>query len=548
MGLETILKAKDTKRVLLVQPRTTHADEINFESLSILRLGLPVLSGSIRDHTNSGNSGHHYETLIWLEDRSGQLDLELIGQYKPDVILMTGLVNEMPRAFSLSQLLRQEFPKVPQIGGGPHMSALPGEALHFGCFDAIGHGQGTRYIGPLLDAITSLDGAELESAFDKLQFITYKSNGGIVRGKGSIMPMGLEMAPTPLPDYDSIHGLSKELPLAGLTIQLSDSCPYRCNFCRVWTHNGGFVQFGSEVQRARWKQANDMLEHGLVYRDGRGKAAVFIVDDLAGWGLPTEGNLPPGWNIEKFKAARKERLDEYNFWKNIGFMDNFYTIAQVRIAHGDDNEMIDAMKTGARNIMSYAGIEATDDESLRSMNKRQSVEDFARQISNLKNAGVKVVGMGIIGLPHQTRESILAQARWFRNNTYASTVNWITPLWGTTDMKRCQFSLFADADGTQIMPMIGYDGQLTDPENPRDIMRPAEMLPYGQLYNGRWATFRDPNRKRNWGPRESHEIVLEYLKIIRPVDAIYERAAIRAGLVKKQGERLIPVSLLNAKQ
>ncbi len=548
MGLETILDKKGTKKVLLVQPRTTHSDEINFESLSILRLGLPALSGAIRDHANSGNSGNHYETLIWLEDRSGPLDLELIRQYNPDVILITGLVNEIPRAFSLSQILRQEFPRVPQLGGGPHMSALPGEALHFGCFDAIGHGQGTRYIGPLLDAITSLDGAELESAFDKLQLITYTSNGGIVRGRGSIMPMGLERAPEPLPDYDSIHGLSKESPLAGLTIQLSDSCPYRCTFCRVWTHNGDYAQLGSEVQKARWKQANSLRERGLVYTGKDGKAAVFIVDDLAAWGPATESNRPPTMTLEAFKNARQQRLNEYLSWKKLGFMEHFYTIAQVRIAHGDDSEMIDAMKTGARNFMVYAGMEATDNESLKRLNKRQSVEDFARQIGKLENAGIHVVGMGIIGLPHQTRESILAQARWFRKNTYASTVNWITPLWGTTDSRRSQFSMFADADGTRIMPMIGYDGQLIDPANPRDVMRPAELLPYEQLYTGRWSTFRDPNQERNWGPRESHKIVLQYLKIIRPVDAIYERAAIMAGLVKKLDGRLIPVSLLNAKQ
>lgn len=549
MPLETIIKEKETKRVLLVQPRTTHHGGINFELVSILRLGLPILAGALRDYNGTLGSRYNYETAIWLEDRVGPLDMRYARDFKPDAILITGLVNEIPRAYNLSHLLREEFPGVPQVGGGPHMSAIPGEALHFGCFDAIGHGQGTRYIGALLDSVIRFEGEDRKKALDKLPFISRMEQGRLT-GKGSLLPMGLEAAPSPLPDYDSIVGLTKESPLPAGTIQLSDSCPYRCTFCRVWTHNGDFVQLEGSTQEARWKQLNQLAERGLLYKSRRdGKTLVFIVDDLAAWGLATEDNLPPGWTMEKFRAVRQARLEEYRALESLDFMDRFGTVAQIRIAHGDDNEMIDAMVRGARNKMSYAGIEATDDMSLKVMNKRQSAADFERQVLNLRNHGVRVTGMGIIGLPHQTEKVIMEQAQWFDRNTDYATVNYITHLWGTTDANGSQWGLFANKAG-DIMPMVGMDGRVIQVSGGKPlipgakVLRPAELPPYEELFTGRWATFRDPDTQRNWGPRESHAIVERYYGAIKPVDRLYELAAKAAKLVEKVGGEWVPISRL----
>lgn len=547
MSLETIIKEKKTKHVLLVQPRTTHRGGINFELVSILRLGLPVLAGALKDYSQMTGSHYNYETAIWFEDRAGPLDMRFARDFNPDAILITGLVNEIPRAYSLSHSLREEFPGVPQIGGGPHMSAIPGEALHFGCFDAVGHGQGTRYIGALLDSVIRFKGEDRNKALGKIPFISRMENGRLT-GKGALLPMGLEEAPSPLPDYDSIVGLTKESPLPAATIQLSDSCPYRCTFCRVWTHNGDFAQLEGSTQKARWEQLNQLAERGLLYKGKGGKTLVFIVDDLAAWGLPNEDNLPPKWDMQKFTAVRQARLEEYLALAHLDFMDRFGTVAQVRIAHGDDNEMIGAMVRGARNKMVYAGIEAIDNLSMRVMNKRQRAEDIERQVRNLRNNGVRVTGMGIIGLPHHTEESIMQQAQWFRQNTSFSTVNYITHLWGTIDANTSQWVLFANEAG-EVMPMIGVDGKVIPVSDGKPlipgakVLRPAELPPYEQLFTGRWATFKDPNPQRNWGPRESNAIVERYYSTVRPVDELYRSAAKAAGLVRQIGDRLVPISL-----
>lgn len=535
-----------TKKVLLIQPRTTHRGGINFELVSILRLGLPILAGSLRDY--KGEDGSIYEPLIWLEDRSGPLSLDFVDQYKPDALIFTGLVNEIPRGFDLSNLLRREFPDIPQAAGGPHMGALPGEALYFGSFDVVGHNQGTRYVGTLMDILTGLKGQERLRAFKKIPGLSFNENGRMVTTAYPIMSKSIPESPTPLPNYDAIYGLSKESPLPAISMQLSDSCPYRCTFCRVWTHNGRFVQFKSVTQRERWEQARDLQDKGLVIKDRTGKTPVFIVDDLAAWGLPLQQNLPPGMTMAEFKQLRDSRLNEYKSWNDMDFMGGFYTIAQVRAAHGDDREMIDAMISGARNKMCYVGIESSDDENLIKMNKQQRVADIERQVHGISGAGVDVVGMGIIGLPNDTHSSVMKQAHWFKERTKLSTVNYITHLWGTADAKFTQFRLLSE-DG-RVVPMVGYDNEIIEPPiNDEDlgkirVLRPAEMLPYHR-FTGRWSGFKDINEERNWSPEYTNKLVEDYYSVVHSPDVLYKRGAIQAGVVKWLNGKLVPVSLIN---
>ncbi|MBI2866801.1 MAG: hypothetical protein HYX97_00530 [Chloroflexi bacterium] len=534
------------KTILMVQPRTTHRGGINFELVSILRLGLPILAGSLRDYQSP--TGAIYEPVIWLEDRSGPLDFEFVELLRPQAICITGLVNEIPRAYELSRQLREILPHCPQLGGGPHMSAVPGEALHFGAFDVIGHSQGTRYIGPLLDVMMSLRGQDRLSALKKIQGLSFVEDGRLASTSLPIMSDALPEGPTPLPNYDAIYGLSRESPLPALSIQLSDSCPYRCTFCRVWTHNGKFVQFKAGTQEDRLRQARDLQDRGLVYRDRAGKTAMFIVDDLAAWGLPIEANQPPGMTMDRFRELRQTRMDVYRSWKDLDFLDTFYTIAQVRAAHGDDAEMMEAMSVGARTRACYVGIESTDDMILKAMNKQQRMSDIERQVGNMTQAGITVVGMGIIGLPPDTHDRVIAQARWFRQNTRFSTVNYITPLWGTADAKYTQFRLLSE-DG-RIIPMIGYDGKVIDVDQSGEalakvkVLRPSELPPYHR-FTGRWACFKDTNEERNWAPEFTNKLVEEYYSIVRPVDTLYRRAAIQAKLVKWVDDRLVPISQLN---
>ena len=95
---------------------------------------------------------YQYERQIWFEDRVGLIDpdKDLDGV---DILLVTALINEAPRAYQLAALAKEYHPDLITIGGGPQMSPLPEEAIRLGKFDVIVNREGEDIIGQLCDVL-----------------------------------------------------------------------------------------------------------------------------------------------------------------------------------------------------------------------------------------------------------------------------------------------------------------------------------------------------------------------------------------------------------
>ena len=67
---------------------------------------------------------YFYEREIWFEDRSGKIDPEkdLEGV---DVLLISALINEVPRAYEIGRMAKEFHPDLITVGGGPHMGPFP---------------------------------------------------------------------------------------------------------------------------------------------------------------------------------------------------------------------------------------------------------------------------------------------------------------------------------------------------------------------------------------------------------------------------------------
>ena len=105
------------KRVVLLQPASTGG---NFEYIAIPRQGMLFLSGPLAQWEGP----YLYDREIWFEDRSGLIDpdKDLEGV---DILMITALINEAPRAYQIGRLAKQHHPELITIGGGPQMSPLP---------------------------------------------------------------------------------------------------------------------------------------------------------------------------------------------------------------------------------------------------------------------------------------------------------------------------------------------------------------------------------------------------------------------------------------
>ena len=457
-----------TKRVLLLQPASTGG---NFEYIAIPRQGMLFLSGALAQW----NGPFHYEREIWFEDRSGLIDPDK-DLKDVDILLVTALINEAPRAYQIARQVKQYHPEIVTVGGGPQMSPLPEEAFDYGHFDVVVQREGEDIIGQLCDVLLTYPNSQRDSYLDKIPGISYRCDGQVVqtRRAGLVSPDFVE-----LPDFHSIKDLSSMNPLAGGVLETVRGCTEKCTYCQVIQQFLGYRLISRETEIKRLDQLKEMAADGLIHSSRNGAFQVFISDDLH----------PPPLRAVKY---RNERLARLQGWKE--HVQGISMICQARAEVGQDSEIADAMHE-ANIKMLYIGVESDNAENLKLVQKRQEPGDTHRDMMNLKRSGFALVAMTIIGLPYDTEESIMQLADWVTEISRYQTANLLTPLPATSN----------------------WEGLAPLNEN-GELLPEGEMRPY-HLYTGRQLVHYDPR----WTMEESRELFDNYTARLKPVDDLYGR-------------------------
>ena len=373
------------KRVMLFQPASAGG---NFEYVAIPRQGLLFLSAALAQWEGP----NLYEREIWFEDRSGLMDpdRDLDGI---DILLVTALINEAPRAYQIARLAKEYHPDIVTVGGGPQMSPLSDEAFKYGDFDVVAQREGEDIGGQLCDVLLEHRGADRNQYLSKIPGISYRQDGGIVetRRVGIVSPDFVE-----LPDYHSIKDLTSVNPMAGGVMETIRGCTESCTYCQVIQQFLGYRLVSRETEFKRLAQLRELAADGLIHTSRNGSFQVFVSDDL---------HAPP-LRAVKF---RNERLARLQGWK--GPTDGMNLIVQARAEIGQDPELADALQE-ANVKMLYLGVESDNAENLKAVNKRQEPGQMHRDLVYLNEMGFTVVAMTIIGLPYDTEASIMALADW----------------------------------------------------------------------------------------------------------------------------------------
>ena len=457
-----------TKRVVLLQPASTGG---NFEYIAIPRQGMLFLSGALAQWDGPFN----YEREIWFEDRSGLIDpdKDLDGV---DILLVTALINEAPRAYQVARLAKERHPELFIIGGGPQMSPLAEEAFDYGHFDAIVQREGEDIIGQLCDVMLTYQGAQLDQYLEKIPGISYLRNGNVVRTRrsGLVSPDFVE-----LPDFHSIKDLTPANPLAGGVLETVRGCTEKCTYCQVIQQFLGYRLISRETEIKRLQQLRSMADDGLIHASRGGAFSIFISDDLH----------PPPLRAVKY---RNERLARLKSWKD--HTERMSLICQARAEVGHDPEMAEAMRD-ANIKMLYVGVESDNAENLKLVRKRQEPGQTHTDLVNLKRDGFSVVAMTIIGLPYDTEDSIMQMADWVTEISKYQTANLLTPLPATSNW--------------DTLAPLNERGEL---------LQDGEMRPY-HLYTGRQLVHYD----ERWTMEESRDLFDRFNARLSPVDELYGR-------------------------
>ena len=456
------------KRVMLLQPASAGG---NFEYVAIPRQGMLYLSAALEQWEGP----FVYEREIWFEDRSGLMDPEkhLEGV---DILMLTALINEAPRAYQVARQAKQYHPEIITIGGGPQMGPLPEEAFDYGQFDVIVQREGEDIIGQLCDVLLERRGPDRNQYLHKVPGISYREDGQVVYTKrvGLVRPDFVE-----LPDFRSIRDLTPENPMAGAVVETIRGCTEKCTYCQVIQQFLGYRLVSRETEFKRLAQLRELAADGLIHSSRNGSFQVFVSDDL---------HTPP-LRAVKF---RNERLERLQGWK--GHTENMNLIIQARAEIGQDPELAHALQE-ANVKMLYLGVESDNAENLKAVNKRQEPGQMHRDLSYINELGFAVVAMTIIGLPYDTEESIMALADWVTTVSRYQTANFLTPLPATSNWNALR------------------------PLNERgELLQEGEMRPY-QLYTGRQFVHYD----ERWTMQESREIFDKYTSKLQEVDDVYRR-------------------------
>lgn len=159
---------------------------------------------------------------------------------------------------------------------------------------------------------------------------------------------------------------------ASMTVQYSRGCPFRCEFCDIWTIYGN---------KPRSKNASCFIaELDKLYRLGW-KNSVFIVDDnFVG-------------NKKMLKSKLLPAITEWQKQHNFPFC--FYTEASIDIAK--DSELLKAMRAANFDEV-FVGIESVAESSLSEAKKRQNMTlDLITAVKNIQKHGLEVMAGFIVG-------------------------------------------------------------------------------------------------------------------------------------------------------
>ncbi len=377
------------RRIAIVEPAAAGIHV--FSRAGLPRLGCVLLGTMLRDEG--------YEVSVQAEELRPIDEAPLL---EADVVGISVITSTATNCYDLADTMRGHGKTV--VLGGPHVTWRADEALEHA--DYVIRGEGEQPLSLLLKQL-----ATAEPDLASVPGLSWRDSGGEVHHNPLATPVDMDSLPTP--DLDLVGcGQSKAMgPRRVIPIQTSRGCPFSCTFCTVHS------TFGRHV---RYRSIPRILED-LDAVDGN-DVHVFFYDD-----------------IFVVNRTRSAELSQKMIDRGYGLK---YS-AQVRADLGKDPELLKLMKrSGCMGV--YIGLESVNEAALSGMQKRQSVEAMSENIHRIREAGINVHGMFVLGFDEDDASTVQA------------TVDFATRC-GVTSV---QFMLLTPLPGSQTFNQLKEQGRL----------------------------------------------------------------------------------------
>jgi radical SAM superfamily enzyme YgiQ (UPF0313 family) len=363
----------DTGTIVLVNPPsetdTQRSRYITHLLNTLPQLGIAYLAASMRKR---GFSARVLDAQALGLSHSETINTIL--SWSPDMVGCTGYTSSIESAHRISEAIKKTTPETTTVVGGPHVTAVPKMTLsRYPLFDFGLQGEGEITLPELAAALRN--GASPAG----IPGLVYREGDRIVVNERPPLISNLDTLPPPA--FDLFVGFPKSYrpPVLhsprgrGATLVTSRGCPFSCIFCdrslfgeKYRTHSVDYI-----IEMISRLKRDYNIKHIIFYDDNftaRKKHLRNLLEKIMG--LP----FPITWNCD----ARADQVD---------------------------TELLADMKRAGAWMINY-GVETANEELLKFLNKSLSLDRVVEAVHLTKEAGIRVKGLFMIGIPGETEKTI----------------------------------------------------------------------------------------------------------------------------------------------
>jgi len=367
--LDILLVTASFESVSLITAYSQNDHGVKLDDTSHYPLGLAYL------HSYLESKGRSVRTL-WLNNYDEEFCvsrvIDSICECRPLVIGFQMLTPNRVCTYRLIERIHKQFPEILVVAGGIHATLMYNQLLNRFEYLYIVMGEGELTLSELLDHV--ING---KFDFSHIDGLAYVANGKVTVTNRRCLIGNLDSLPFPK------HSLFfTENRLSGC-IQTSRGCPFKCSFCCL-----------------------DAISHGKV----RFRSVENVVDEIE-------------FMVKSFPAMKNIWIHDDTFFLDtdrvIKFCDEIIkrNISIEFICSGRAKpltaEMVDKLEqANFTNVL--IGLESGDEGILARCNKNISRSDVVNAFNLFSTSRIRLMAFLIVGLPGETRETILNTAKFIK--------------------------------------------------------------------------------------------------------------------------------------
>lgn len=327
---------------------------------------------------------------IWHEVR------QTIMEFNPDLIGISAMTSKYPMVTTIAEIAREIKPDAKIVIGGHHASIFGEQLLQNKNLDFVIAGEGENTFSELVAALV-----DSQPDFSSIKGLIYKDGGKIITNPARPLIENLDT----LPIANRALILNKDY-VSENNIMTSRGCPFNCSYC------GAKVIWSRKVRRR--SVAKIIAEIEYLFSQSSSRHISF-------------------WD-DSFTCNREYTLELMAELKKIKGL-QFSCITRLDLI--DHDILVQLKDAGCTSIL--FGIESGNDNVLRLMDKKMTMEQIAQQTAIVDAVGIPWLGFFIMGYPGEKKENILQTLDFMKKlNPSWAEINIFNPLPGTDIWNRLE--------------------------------------------------------------------------------------------------------------